>query len=269
MTAASSHRRDAEGETKFQTVFWCVPTGVGRTRFVLGTVGPFAPPRGLSSIPINQFLDEDTYLLATQQSHYLPLEAAAAREGTPFRRRDAYRYTSQNDASLARLGRFFDRHLPSAPNRAVMLAALCPPTAPGVSPPPLATPAREYVLDRWAQHTAITPSSLAYYRGMRALAVVFTLSGVITATLYLWKCCFPVLKCLANPWSSETLWAVFTESFWTDVVLLAMVCGFTAAAMAAVRAAQAFTFQKTADSARADLDRIPNVYSDTRHRADA
>lgn len=58
MTASCACRRDEDGETKFQTVFWVVPVGVGRTRFLLGTVSNVAAPRAAAAVLVLRFLDE-------------------------------------------------------------------------------------------------------------------------------------------------------------------------------------------------------------------
>lgn len=53
-------RRDASGATSFLTCFFLSPTGVGRTRFLSAGVGkiPFAPPRWLTHLLLNRFLDQ-------------------------------------------------------------------------------------------------------------------------------------------------------------------------------------------------------------------
>lgn len=58
MTASCVCRRNEDGETKFQTVFWVVPVGVGRTRFLLGTVSNVAAPRAAAAVLVLRFLDE-------------------------------------------------------------------------------------------------------------------------------------------------------------------------------------------------------------------
>jgi uncharacterized protein with GYD domain len=47
-----------------------------------GSIGkvPFSPPRWLSHIVLNNFLDQGTHLLATQQKHVLNWEAKAVRQ---------------------------------------------------------------------------------------------------------------------------------------------------------------------------------------------
>ena len=59
-------RRDPEtGDTAFLNFFWVVPTGVGRSRFLLGSVSrtPVSPPRWLVHTFLNRFLDEVLHAL--------------------------------------------------------------------------------------------------------------------------------------------------------------------------------------------------------------
>jgi nitrite reductase/ring-hydroxylating ferredoxin subunit len=53
-------RRDAAGNSSFLTCFFLSPTGVGRTRFLSAGVGkiPFSPPRWLTHLLLNRFLDQ-------------------------------------------------------------------------------------------------------------------------------------------------------------------------------------------------------------------
>ncbi|EOD33785.1 hypothetical protein EMIHUDRAFT_229293 [Emiliania huxleyi CCMP1516] len=72
-----SCRRDGAGASSFLTCFFLSPTGVGRTRFMAAGVGrglPVALPRWLQHVGLNNFLDQDTLLLATQQPHVLRAE---------------------------------------------------------------------------------------------------------------------------------------------------------------------------------------------------
>jgi phenylpropionate dioxygenase-like ring-hydroxylating dioxygenase large terminal subunit len=71
-------RRNKEtGETSFLTAFWICPTGTGRSRFMSAAIGkvPFSLPRWIMHASLNNFLDQDTHLLATQQRYVLDAEA--------------------------------------------------------------------------------------------------------------------------------------------------------------------------------------------------
>ncbi|KAL0049294.1 hypothetical protein WJX82_010688 [Trebouxia sp. C0006] len=63
---------DKQGSTNFISAFYLLPAGFGKTRFMSRYVRSIAPkvhpPRWLVSIALNRFVDQDTYLLATQQS---------------------------------------------------------------------------------------------------------------------------------------------------------------------------------------------------------
>lgn len=164
-------RRDTEGASKFVTCFWIVPAGVGRTRFISAAVGvaPVLPPRWVQHIVLNNFLDEDTFLLATQQprvlgaeleSHHAQQATEAAQPGAegggvasaPLRRR-LFSYASPSEKLLLEAGRFLDQALPNMPRRYARPELLRAPTPP-----------REVVLDRAAQHLAICPDSQALVR---------------------------------------------------------------------------------------------------------
>ena len=75
-------RDDATNETKFITAFWVCPTGTGRSRLMTAGVAkaPFSPPRWLLHIVLNNFLDQDTVLVASQQAPVLSAEAKIAEE---------------------------------------------------------------------------------------------------------------------------------------------------------------------------------------------
>ena len=70
-----------------------VPLGLGQ--LVL------PPPRWMTHLNILNFLDQDTYLLATQQPHTLRAELAAMKARTSVRRSQLYRYTSPGERMLS------------------------------------------------------------------------------------------------------------------------------------------------------------------------
>ena len=161
--AIATGRRDAAGATKFQQTFWLCPTGVGRTRFMAAGVGrlPFAVPRWLQHVGLNNFLDQDTHLLATQQPYVLQAEYDAAKAGAPLVRRQLYKYSSPTERILVEVGKFMDAAVPKTPNRytePLKLLMPCPP--------------RETTLDRYAQHTQVCPDSRGAVRNAKALRLV-------------------------------------------------------------------------------------------------
>lgn len=153
-------RRDGNGETKFQACFWITPTGVGRTRFMSAAVGrlPFSVPRWVQHVGLNNFLDQDTHLLATQQPYVLAAEYKAATTGDPLVRRQLYKYSSPTERLLVEVGKFMDAAVPKTPNRyaePLRLLMPCPP--------------RATTLDRYAQHTQVCPDSCGAVRNANAL----------------------------------------------------------------------------------------------------
>jgi hypothetical protein len=175
------------------TAFWLVPTGVGRVRFMSAAVAkaPLLPPRWVQHVVLNNFLDEDTYLLATQQPSLLAAElavherrsgrpsradaaadgaaagAGGAGEAEPLRRR-LYTYASPSEKLLLEVGRFLDACVPRMPSRylrpELLRAPACPP--------------REAVLDRARQHTDICPDSQAVVARARAVRAGALLGSV-------------------------------------------------------------------------------------------
>jgi phenylpropionate dioxygenase-like ring-hydroxylating dioxygenase large terminal subunit len=159
-------RRDKEtGETALLVSFLICPVGVGRTRFMSGSISklPFSPPRWFFNIIVNNFLDQDTHLLETQQKHVLNWEAKAVKqqvesgelasstESVPntMVRKKNFVYRSPSEKMSVRVGAFFDATLSKSPNRVDKLMEL------DLS----ANPKREMTLDRRVQHLNICPDS--------------------------------------------------------------------------------------------------------------
>lgn len=189
-----ARRRPEDGTTNFVSAFFVCPVGTGRSRFMSCTVGkiPIRIPRWVIHIGVNNFLDEDTYLLATQQTKILKYEAecvewqnmelrkklllphptgvgkvgngngeddieikihsAHQRMSTDVRK-SQYVYRSPSEKLGIRLGKFFDATLHRVPNRITTLRQLYQQGA------FLSTPSRRYVLDREWQHLQICPDS--------------------------------------------------------------------------------------------------------------
>lgn len=156
-------RKRPDGSVVSQTIFWVSPTGTGRSRFLatFAAKARVTPPRWLGHIILNNFLDQDTHLLATAQKYILEAEADALDadvsdpkiQVTGRARRNLFVYRSPTEKLQQRLCAFFDHTLPTAPGRAASLRSLS-----GISR--AATPKREASLDRYEQHTKICPDSL-------------------------------------------------------------------------------------------------------------
>lgn len=71
-------RRDSINATsQFITAFWICPIGTGKSRFMSAAISksPVAIPRWLVHMNLNNFLDQDTYLLVGQNRAVLQREA--------------------------------------------------------------------------------------------------------------------------------------------------------------------------------------------------
>jgi len=175
-------------------VFYVLPLGFGRSRLLLRSVRSVAAgvklPRWLFATFLNKFLDQDSYLVATQQdvtltaelqNHYRSSSSSAGSSSGPITtpeqavlaenggtsapspntaatggavtRRQLFCHKSPSDALLVAAGKWLDNHLPSMPNRYLNTQGM---EAFRAAP-------REEVLDRFKYHTAICPSSKGAY----------------------------------------------------------------------------------------------------------
>lgn len=159
----------------FLATFWVLPEGVGRCKLFIRYARSFGTrlkvPRWLVAVGLLHFLDQDTFLVASQQRDLLGAEAKAAGEGVPFKRAAVLAYRNPSEAYLSTLGKWLDASLPAQPNRAVGL------TAWGGAHPPLT---REVVLDRWVGHTAYVPSSKKVYERAKAAAGVLGVVALVS-----------------------------------------------------------------------------------------
>lgn len=157
--------------TSFVSAFYICPVGVGRTRFMAAGLSKKVPPRWLTKLMLDNFLDQDTYLLATQQHNILSQEAEDVRQmlkdhGTDgllptaelearamTTRKRLFCLASPTDALGGRLEQFWDATLLRSPNRIANLLKLDDAGA------FLDTPSRVVVLDRKTQHLDVCPDS--------------------------------------------------------------------------------------------------------------
>lgn len=264
-------RKDAQGRCSFVTAFYCVPSGIGRSRFLTRyarssfTWLPF--PRWLQAILLNQFLDQDTYLLATQQPTTLGAELAAAQsmglsniprdaqtiDAAPDKsppagamglvRRKLYCHRAPSDHLLLALGRWMDAAVPHMPNRYTSLLGghLSSSVAEA-----LATPPRERVLDRYSCHTALSPESQQAFSTFTALRQVFGGSAALTLVALVSRC-------------SAGLLPVASGDFLRWAAILA---GFGALTMLTSSAARQYTYVYTATAQAEDLKKVANLFPD-------
>jgi len=157
------NRVDKEtGAVKFASLFYVCPVGVGRSRFLSAGISPLKVPRWVVAIIVSNFLDQDTYLLATQQKNLLMKEADDLRQMMKEQgidasdtekvkklrlrtRRNAYCLPSPTERSGSKMEQFWDATLARCPNRVKHLIRL------DESGALLETPSREIVLNRKTQ----------------------------------------------------------------------------------------------------------------------
>lgn len=180
-------RRDTtdNNSTKFINAFWVTPTGVGKSRFMSAGIlkSKFVPPRWLFHLIINNFLDEDTFLLYTQQQYLLTKEAEFYRnlkeekEGENDMnsriRQKSFIFRSPTEKLQNRLRAFFDATLHRVPNRKEILLST-PSSSFGDLP-------RSAVLDRFNQHTLICQNSKDTLENCKTLKKVSK-----NVTIFLW-----------------------------------------------------------------------------------
>mmetsp|Transcript_2608 Transcript_2608/g.3918 ORF Transcript_2608/g.3918 Transcript_2608/m.3918 type:complete len:623 (-) Transcript_2608:170-2038(-) len=193
-TYVQLNRVDKEsGETKSLTLFYVCPVGVGRSRFMSQNLSSAKAPRWIVNFFLANFLDQDTYLLATQQRHILSREAEDLRRMMEEQgihcndteklrklqmrtRRDTFCLPSPTDRLGSKIEQFWDATLTRCPNRVKYLLKL------DDSGAFLETPSREIVLDRKTQNLDICKDSQGAVRNCRrvqgaskALALVLVL----------------------------------------------------------------------------------------------
>lgn len=255
--------------TAFVSAFYICPVGVGRCRFMAAGLSKMAPPRFLTKLLLDNFLDQDTYLLATQQHHILSAEANELRDMIKTRerkqkiivgtnatdedeaplymqsmstRRNLFCLCTPNDAFAAKLEQFWDSTLLRSPNRIANLMKL---DSAGAF---LETASREIVLDRKSQHLDICLDSQSAARNCRRVrAMGLFLSLALLAT----KRVLPTL-------------AKFSVARRLDIILRptlvgALTCMSLAVSAIANKAYQEYFFKYTDIYRRKDLRKIPRT----------
>jgi phenylpropionate dioxygenase-like ring-hydroxylating dioxygenase large terminal subunit len=214
---------DRDSTTSFVSGFWVCPTGTGKSRFFAASMVK-APkwiriPRWLYHINLNNFLDQDTVLVASQQAAVLSAEL----EGTG-RSKGLFAYGSPTERAVRLIDQFWDETVSRVPNRNETLKIL---KATGQL---LHTPDRRIVLDREGQHLNICPDSQDAVRNCRAIR--------------------------NSAWAVAGSWLV--RSVWTRSVAryrIAIVAMLVAAATENVR--QRFYFYYPESKRNRDLKQIP------------
>jgi phenylpropionate dioxygenase-like ring-hydroxylating dioxygenase large terminal subunit len=253
------------GETKLVTTFYVCPVGVGRSRFMSAVLSGFKIPRWLIIFSVNNFLDQDTYLLATQQRRLLAQEAddlrAAMKENGIDDRNDAERIKglklktrtrsfvlpSPTDKVSARLEQFWDATLTRCPNRAKHLLNL------DESGAFLQTPSREFVLDRKTQSLDISKDSRDVVRNCKRTK---RLSRILSIALALGKMtCMMITKTATTTTTTQPL-AFVNFVFKTSFLVPALTCLSLASSLAG-KLEREYYFKYTDKYRRADMKKIP------------
>jgi hypothetical protein len=237
--------------TSFVSAFYICPVGVGRTRFMSGGYAKQAPPRWLTKLFLDNFLDQDTYLLATQQQSILSKEAEDVRtmmeqqrlpsssleNKAMTTRRNLFCLTSPTDKSGAKIEKFFDATLLRVPNRVQTLLKL---DAAGAF---RQTPSREFVLDRKSQQLDVCPDSQDVVRNCERI-----IRGTNVLSL-----AFVAAKLLCSYWVKAQRWnAVLKPS------ALALTFGlFSLVKSIARRLKNEYSFKYSDEMRRKDLRKIP------------
>eukprot|EP00581_Thalassiosira_minuscula_P011322 CAMPEP_0183727866 /NCGR_PEP_ID=MMETSP0737-20130205/26591_1 /TAXON_ID=385413 /ORGANISM="Thalassiosira miniscula, Strain CCMP1093" /LENGTH=698 /DNA_ID=CAMNT_0025959617 /DNA_START=9 /DNA_END=2102 /DNA_ORIENTATION=+ len=198
-------RDDSQSSSSFISAFWVCPTGTGKSRFMSATIGklPFSLPRWLMHINLNNFLDQDTFLLCGQHRAVLKREAegylsgedddGGSEEGNNIAvtnnnvRKSTYVYKSPSERLPVRLGQFFDATLSRVPNRKEGVLSWYDKHANGGK---LLEewPSREVVLDRYEQHTKVCPDSMGLVKNCDAVKKTSKLVGMAMIFLKMvWK----------------------------------------------------------------------------------
>lgn len=198
-THATLKRVDKDtGKTNFITTFYLCPVGVGRTRFMGGALTKIKLPRWFFTINLNGFLDQDTYLLATQQPYILKKEAqdirnimkehGIARDKTEkikgirtTTRQKLFCLPSPTEKVGAKLEQFWDATLTGVPNRVETLLKMDDANILAT------TPSREVVLDRKAQNLDISKESRDVVKNCKkirrvskGLAILLGIAKIVT-----------------------------------------------------------------------------------------
>ncbi|KAL3940845.1 MAG: hypothetical protein SGBAC_004695 [Bacillariaceae sp.] len=178
------------GSTNFVSTFYICPVGVGRTRFMAAQGSKASVPRWMTKLFTDNFLDQDTYLLATQQQNILNAEANEVEEllktvssvedlksVSMKTRNKMFCLTSPTEKVGARLEKFWDETLLRVPNRIERLLQLNAVGAFATTPP------REVVLDRKSQQLDISKESRDVVKNCQKVSTYSKMAAVASIAL--------------------------------------------------------------------------------------
>jgi phenylpropionate dioxygenase-like ring-hydroxylating dioxygenase large terminal subunit len=269
-------------QTSFFNVFYVSPSGTGKSRFMSASYAKIPkfiplPPRWWMQIAVNNFLDQDTQLLATQQRHVLATESQLALEAEPSSirmnttagvtindtplpvRKRLYVYRSPSERLGVRIGAFFDATVKRVPNRLAAIRDL------GGYDRVMrqAVPPREIVLDRYQQHTVICPDSATFLRNcqiVRRIFQVIALVPVLTPLVLL-----PTMLTATAKASSRITILSSIQRIYTKFPGLPVACSVVSALISFVahKLAREFFFKYNSSFRNRDLDKIPKLHPDS------
>jgi hypothetical protein len=273
-------------QTAFFNVFYVTPTGTGKSRFMAASYAKVSkflplPPRWFTQMAINNFLDQDTQLLATQQRYVLATESQLTLEldkrRTPTNptdgtksdllqnlpvRKTLYTYRSPSERLGVRVGAFFDATIQRVPNRLAAIRAL------GGYDRVLqqAVPPREVVLDRYQQHTAICPDSTSFLNNchkVRQLFQFLTVLPILIPLLLLPTMRTAAITTTVNSRSNLLLCAI--QTFYTKSPGLPIAISLASALISHVakKLTREFYFKYDSSFRNKDLDKIPRLKPDS------
>lgn len=260
-------RVDDEGLAPIFSAFWAIPTGVGRSRLMLRFVRSsmlwLQIPVWLYGIVSNGFVDQDSYLLATQQPYTLEAELRALKakehgssshDGSadsqgPTKRKEMFSYNSSSDKLQLAIGRWIDVAVPRMPGRTAARLALHASSGGGEEILPQAR--REAVLDRWTGHTMVCPNAMDAYVRFCLAAKVF---GVLAAVIAVWEIGFvAATKYAARSGTMSVLELV------PPPLHLLLLLALIAASYACHRISRQFKYVQTPEVQRKQLARITGL----------
>ena len=270
-------------QTLFFNVFYVTPTGTGKSRFMAASYAKLSkflplPPRWVTQMAVNNFLDQDTQLLATQQRHVLAVESQLALEaeqnmtntnGATSRdllylpvRKTLYTYRSPSERLGVRLGAFFDATVHRIPNRIAAIRSL------GGYDRVLhqAVPPRDIVLDRYRQHTMICPDSMTflnYCHKVRQLFLYVALVPILIPLLLL-----PTMLTASNTTTINTRISLLLSAIQRVYIKypgLPIAISLTSALIShlAKKLSREFVFKYDSSFRNRDLDKIPKLKPDS------
>ena len=230
-----ARRDNINATSQFITAFWICPVGTGKSRFMSAAISktPIAIPRWLVHMNLNNFLDQDTYLLVGQNRAVLQREAEGYRlaeattkdgscniEGNSVNnaRQSTYVYKSPSERMGVRIGKFFDATLSRVPNRKEALLSWYHRNS-NNNVLFEEWPSREVVLDRYKQHTAICQNSMDVVRNCDA---IMRRSKIVSAALILIKVMHNKFSLLQAAVQESTMLSISSiDAFKQSVALLA------------------------------------------------